>query len=153
MEFNEANGVGESYLFTLSHKRESLLVPRISGNISISRFIVDEATGFLEQRNNQRGRPLAFTIEKKKAILPVLEKFWPNYTKACAAVGISRWTLKNHLALDIRFRERVAEIINCKIDEIESRMYAEALTPRGDKARSFFLKAHRPEIYGGRQRH
>lgn len=135
------------------------------GTFKGSTLVVDPVTGFLTAPEHQEigkapngqgmlnapgyvNGPLAiFTATKKLEFLKLLEVEFPNYSKCAKAVGVSRWTFKNHYQVDKAFKMAVDEIIDSHVDDIETVRFRLAHSVKGPLDRMAILNAYRREIY------
>jgi hypothetical protein len=129
-----------------------------TGNFTGLHFRQDPDTGFLEAdpelaKTFDYGAQASATFNgfKKAQFLNALYDCWPNVSKACARVGISRWTFNNHYGADEAFKSCVDLIREKVIDHIDNVRMAVAQTPSGSFDRMCVLNAYRRELYNPKQ--
>jgi hypothetical protein len=128
------------------------------GDFTASTLIADPETGFLGTALEPQvktasgfGPRAVFTVAKKLTALNMLRDLWPDVPKVCEAIGISRWTWKNHLLVDESWRECVEDIQEKCVARIERVRMAVAQTPGGSFDRMCVLNAYRRELYNPKQ--
>lgn len=128
-------------------------------NIIAQTFDKDPATGFIIANDNRLMGPgfltdsgliaeNAFTPILKLQLVQELRKYWPNVTKACREIGISRTTYRNHYLQDNLFANLVDEIAEGTTDHIEA--FQSKLAGTNAFAfmdRAMALRAGRPEKF------
>ncbi len=72
---------------------------------------------------------------------------------AARAVGVGRRTVYDERARNPEFDRAVVEAAECCVEEVESTLYQRAVAGASDTAIIFFLKCHKPEVYGDRLLH
>lgn len=72
---------------------------------------------------------------------------------AARAVGVGRRTVYDERARNPEFDSAVVEAATCCVEEVEATLYQRAVSGASDTAIIFFLKSHRPEVYGDRLLH
>lgn len=111
----------------------------IAGNFSGSNFAVDPVTGFLEFKPKGEvgkdgktgvGQRLSFTPAQKVLFLIEFKKTWPNISRAAKEVGVCRWTVTNHVKIDVKFSEAMAEIHAEMYDETLSNFQRHGENPK-----------------------
>lgn len=133
-------------------------IPNTIGNFTGDTLIQDSETGLLvspdeprsyaQLRNGNGFSPLSvFSAVKKLQALNLLYDWYPDISKVCSMIGITRQTFTNHLAVDQVFRECVEEIKHRVIDRIHLVRMHVASTPAGSFDRMCVLNAHMPELY------
>jgi len=88
--------------------------------------------------------PAAFLVE--------LEKHG-SITAAARAAGVGRRTVYDERDRNPEFDQAVVEATDICIEEVESTLYQRAVAGVSDTAIIFFLKCHKPEVYGDRLLH
>lgn len=74
-----------------------------------------------------------------------------SISAACVAAKVSRRTAYDERARNPLFHERIREIAEECVEEVESTLYRRAIAG-GTTEIIFFLKCHEPEVYGDRLR-
>jgi uncharacterized protein YabN with tetrapyrrole methylase and pyrophosphatase domain len=132
------------------------MIPRFNdhtlmGTFNGSSLKIDPKTGFLGAGDNPKHScRTKFTPALKEKILTILEKEWPNLSKACRQIGISRSTFVDHYNVDERFKECVDAIQNQYIDALEQKQMKFAFRFQGMVDRRAILTAFRSERYNPR---
>jgi hypothetical protein len=96
---------------------------------------------------------LARASKKASWVAPfitALEQSGGAVLRAAEAVHIGRTTVYRELDRNPELRERLAEIRERAIENVEGALYQRALTPDGTADRALFLKSHKPEKYADR---
>jgi hypothetical protein len=133
----------------------------LAGSFSGAQLVVDPKTGFLEFRPDisaalkTQGKNLpvgaggacGFTAEKKVKFISLFRRCWPNMTKAALKVGISRWTVKNHMRVDEAFADAVQAVVEEAIDGIEETMQRHGKKQKNYLDRVTLARAYRPEVF------
>lgn len=136
----------------------------LTGNFSGTSFdALDPETGFLTKskvvaevarrkdgtfdEGNGSFRFPVFDVALKLRALNLLLDWWPNISKVCAMIGISKETFRNHYTADESFRQCVDEMRDRVIDHIEHRRMIVADTNAGSFDRMCVLNAYRAETY------
>lgn len=124
---------------------DSLIRPSVS---IPPRWAQDPDTGFLYQPVSNSGTD-AFSLEKKKAFLPLYTACFPDLTEALKQTGVSRRTFYLHLKFDTEFSLAFREIQEQKADKVESAMFQVAIQPKSGAFmdRIAMLRAYRPGLY------
>jgi hypothetical protein len=99
------------------------------------------------KRGNVFGPLSIFTSKKKLEFLEMLKSNCPNFSECAKAVGITRWTFKNHYLIDKAFKLAVDEIVDANVDEVEVVRFKVAMTDNGRLDRMAILNAYRRERY------
>jgi hypothetical protein len=136
------------------------LIPNLVGDFTGATLtVVDPDTGFIESPDMpaatarlRYGNPALGPISvfhglKKAHAINLLRDHWPDISKVCDMLGISRRTFNNHLAVDEAFRECVQELGTKRIDKIHNVRMEVAETKPGSFDRMCVLNAHMPELY------
>ncbi len=76
---------------------------------------------------------------KKETYINTLEKCFGNISKACLSVGVSRTTIYNWMKEDAEFRDRVDNINEYIIDEVENHLF-DQIKEGSTAATIFYLK-------------
>jgi hypothetical protein len=76
-----------------------------------------------------------------------------SISAACRAAKVGRRTIYDERARNPEFDETIREIAEECVEEVESTLYQRALSGASDTAIIFFLKSHKPEVYGDRLLH
>jgi hypothetical protein len=128
------------------------------GDFNGSTLVTDPETGFLESPsdphktgqllygNGSSPKSLFHGIKKAQAI-NLLRTHWPDISKVCDILKISRRTFTNHYNVDELFREMVDDIKYRRIDRIHVVRMEVAETKPGSFDRMCVLNAHMPELY------
>lgn len=91
--------------------------------------------------------------ERKEAFLAILSKCWPNISKACKEVGITRQAAYLWRSNDETFRIQWLNIQDTVLDALEDNITQVCLT-RGGAGYAFpVLKAYRRHIWGDQLEH
>ena len=88
-----------------------------------------------------------FDFERKSEFLRLAIEFWPNLSKICAVVGISRQCFYDHMKSDKLFNKALQDVDAMICDEHEEMLRQEGMKPKGFLDRMAYLRAHRPELY------
>lgn len=86
------------------------------------------------------------TALKKEEFLNALRKF-PNVTKACRAIGVSRNAVYAHKNEDAEFSLQWEEALEEAIDTVEEEALKRGLSGQSDTLLIFMLKALRPDKF------
>lgn len=134
--------------------------PKFVGNFTGSTLtVIDPDTGFIESPDMpaevarlRYGNPALGPISlfnglKKAHALNLLRDHWPDITKVCESLGISRWTFTNHYNADEEFRRCVDEIKDKTIDGGHAVRMRVMMKDSGSFDRMCVLNAYMPETY------
>jgi len=106
-------------------------------------FEIDAKTGFLTPKPDSRIKN-GFTATQKTEWLKIFRQT-ANRGKACDLVGISRWTLNNHLNGDQAFGKAKQVIVESICDDMEQALFE--LAKRNPTAAFGILRAYRPNVW------
>lgn len=67
---------------------------------------------------------------------------------AAKAAGVGRATVYEHRKTDHAFSQRIDEILDACVEEVEGTLYERAAAGATDTAVIFFLKTRKPAVYG-----
>lgn len=131
----------------LRNKALGLYIPE-DNNISIKpeNYEKDPETGFLILKPGIGGVN-HFTPEKKIKFLEQAEEHWPNMHKVCKDMQLSYTTYKNHMLMDTKFAECMAEIRHAKVDHVEGNVFTFSNRPANFMDRMAILRAYRGDLY------
>jgi len=90
--------------------------------------------------------------ERKAAFLEVLQNLWPNVYQAARSLEIPPRVVYHWKTKDKEFAEKWEEIVQAKMDEVESGLLRDSSEKWGAHLRLPVLKAYRPERWGDRSK-
>lgn len=107
---------------------------------------LDPVTGYMEPAGGYQLSGFGGT--KKAAFIELARAgMWPNVTKICDKIGITRVTFSNHLKFDPLFAQHVQELKDALCDNVEADMAGYAKEKANYLDRITILRAHRPDVY------
>ncbi len=128
-----------------------------------SQMVIDPVTGFLEYTGNRNfkivrngkiesaitgvGHVMGFSGQEKLIFLSEFEKCWPNMTVAAKKAGVCRRTVVRHITIDRVFAERVQDIIDLHVDNVESTMLEFSKLPKNYMDRITIARGYRPDMW------
>ena len=89
----------------------------------------------------------AFDPTRKALFLELASKWFPDLSRICEAVGISRQSYYNHIHKDAEFARAVEAVRLARIDRIEGKVFEAAEDNKNFLHQAMVLRAHRPELY------
>ncbi len=102
-------------------------------------------------KGREPGSVNSTTPIKKEAMVIAMEKMNGNISKSCKLVGISRQTHRDWLESDADYAEKISEITEAVIDEVEAILQERIKENKDVVAAIFFLKTiGRGRGYGDR---